>query len=162
MRQLKAKDVPKLRNHLLKEQDVCCAICKKKTTDPCLDHSHVKKLKGTGQIRGVLCRTCNVFLAKSENNCIRFNITSSDLPRILRNCAKYLERKHLPYIHPSEREKDPKLKKQAYNKLRKLYETERATGKRMRKFPEYPKSGKLTKELEKWFYELGIVPDFYK
>lgn len=158
-RQLKAKDVPKLRRFLLeKKQDGKCPICEKIIEDPCLDHSHIKRIGGSGLIRGVLCRTFNVFIAKSENNCTRYGIKQSDLPQILRSCANYLEREHLPYIHPSERPKDPKLKKQSYNKLLKAYKN---SGKRA-KFPEYPKSQKLTKKIAELFEQFGIKAEFYK
>lgn len=154
-KQLKAKDVPKLRKFLLRKQNGKCLICEKETNDPCLDHSHIKRVKGTGLIRGVLCRTCNSFIAKSENNCTRYGILQADLPAILRACADYLERKHLPYIHPSEKPKDPKITVQSYNRLAKLY-SGRA------KFPEYPKSGKLTKKLSVLFEEYKLEPKFYK
>lgn len=157
-RQLKASDVPKLRKFLLKKQKGICLICKKDIKDPCLDHSHIKRIKGTGLIRGVLCRTCNVFIAKSENNCTRYGIDQKDLPTILRACAEYLEKDHLPYIHPSEKPKEPKLKKSSYNKLKKAYEK---SG-RKAKFPEYPKSQKLTKKIGELFEELKIEPEFYK
>ena len=49
----------------------------------------------------------------------------------------------------------PKLKKSSYNKLKKLY-----SGKA--KFPEFPKSGKLSKKLEELFSKYNLVPDFYK
>ena len=155
-RQLKASDVPKLRKFLLnKKQDGKCPICTKEITDPCLDHSHIKRIRGSGLIRGVLCRTCNVFIAKSENNCTRYGIEQARLPFILRKCADYLEQAHLPYIHPSERPKDPLLKKASYNKLHKLYDG-RA------KFPEYPKSRKLTKKLAEIYAKYALTPEFYK
>ena len=154
-RQLKASDIPKLRKHLLKKQNEICPICSKKIKDACLDHSHIKRIKGSGLIRGVLCRTCNVFIAKSENNCTRYGILQTELPTILRSCASYLERKHLPYIHPSEAPKVPKLTKRSYNKLCKVY-SGRA------KFPEYPKSGKCTKKLSSLFEEYKLEPEFYK
>jgi hypothetical protein len=159
-KQLKAKDVSKLRAFLLRTQKGKCPICRKVITDACLDHSHVKRIKGTGLIRGVLCRTCNVFIAKSENNCTRYGIEQIRLPTILRACARYLERKHLPYIHPSEKPKRKILTKSSYNSLKKSY-TKTA------KFPEYKiRKGKrgqiLTKPLEKLFQEYNITPEFYK
>jgi hypothetical protein len=82
-----------------------------------------------------------------------------DLPTFLRNLADYLEDNHLQdktlYIHPSEEVKEPKLKKSSYNKLKKLY-----SGKA--KFPEFPKSGKLSKKLEELFSKYNLEPDFYK
>lgn len=86
---------------------------------------------------------------------MRSGIQQSDLPTILRSCADYLERKHLPYIHPSEKPKAKKLKKSSYNKLLKAYD-----GKA--KFPDYPTSGKLTIKLEKLFADYSMNPEFYK
>ncbi len=166
MRQLKSSDVPKLRKFLLKKQDDKCPICSKEIKDACLDHSHIKRIKGTGLIRGVLCRTCNVFIAKSENNCTRYGIKQVDLPTILRACAAYLERKHLPYIHPSEAPKPPKLMKSSYNKLCKKHHAylllHNGKGESPCKLTPFPKSGKLTKPLEKLFEFHNLEPGFYK
>ena len=160
-RQLLSKEIPSLRAHLLKKQNGLCLICGKRIEDgeAVLDHHHQKKIGGTGLIRGTLCRTCNVFLAKSENNCNRYKIQPDELPRVLRNMADYLEKKQLPYIHPSEKPKKQILKKSSYNKLKKAY-----TGNI--KFPVYrTRKGKntqgMTKPLQKLFDEYDIVPEFY-
>jgi hypothetical protein len=152
---MKEGDIPELRERLLKRQDGICPICIKVVDAPCLDHHHVKRIKGTGQIRGVLCRACNTFIGKMENNCVRYGVKMETLPAVLRNTALYLEKPHFPYIHPSEREKPKKLKKSSYNKLKK------ANGGQF-KFPEYPKSGKLTVGLAKLFVLNGIEPEYYK
>jgi len=153
--QLKSKDIPQLREKILKKQKGKCPICLNQIETPCLDHSHVKKLKGTGLIRGVVCRACNIFLAKSENNCIRYGVKIKNLPLILRNMADYLEKDHYPYIHPTEAPKVKQLKKTSYKKLKKVYD-------KKKKFPEYPKSKKLTKDLKLLFKEYSIEPEFYK
>lgn len=158
-RQLKAKDVPELRQRLLKKQGGICPICEKTADAPCLDHHHVKRIKGSGQIRGVLCRSCNVLIAKMENNCVRYGVGAENLPRVLRNMALYLERPQLPYIHPSEKEKARKITKTSYNRLKKLFVSNGGEGSR---FPEYPKSGKLTVKLSEKFIEFNIEPEFYK
>lgn len=154
--QLKHSDVPELRDQLYKRQKGICPICKKLIVGPCLDHHHVKRVKGTGLIRGVLCRTCNVFIAKSENNCVRYGIGADNLPAILRNMADYLEKTPYPYIHPSEAPKAQKLKKSSYNILSKAV---LISGKRM---PGYPKTGKLTVELQRLFLQFNLIPEFYK
>jgi len=155
MKQLKKNEIKKYRDIILKEQKGVCWICGKPPNIACLDHHHKKKINGTGQIRGVLCSNCNVFLAKSENNCIRYGISYSDLPYILRKMADYIEKEQYELIHPSEKPPEKKLQKSSYNKLKKIYNG-RA------KFPSYPKSGKLTKALTKLFEQYKIVPKFYK
>lgn len=154
--QMKSKDLPIIRKQILGLQEGRCPICKNTINDPCLDHEHKKRIKGSGLVRGVLCRSCNVFIAKSENNCIRYGIPYSILPTILRNMADYLEQKQYPYIHPSEAPKPRKLKKQSYNNLvKRLSENGR-------KIPQYPRSGILTKRLEELFKKYSITPEFYK
>jgi len=156
MQQLKQKDIKPIRDMILNEdQSGICLICGKEPKIACLDHSHKKRIKGTGLIRGVLCSSCNVFIAKSENNCMRYGFSQNELPDILRSMAEYLERDHYPYIHPSEAPKPKKLKKRSYNVLKKAY-IGRA------KFYSYPKSGYLTKPLARLFEEYNIVPQFYK
>lgn len=157
-RQLKSKDIPKMREWLLRLQNGNCFICGREPLIPCLDHSHKKKVKGSGLIRGVLCSPCNVFIAKSENNAVRYGIKKEDLPMILRRMAKYLEKKHFPYIHPSEKQREFKLKQASFNSLNKAY---------MLKYPnrqplEYPASEKCGKRLKELFNELEIEPVFLK
>jgi hypothetical protein len=156
MYQLKSKDVPVYREKILNEdQNGRCAICGNIPKIPCLDHHHKKRVKGTGQIRGVVCSNCNVFLAKSENNAVRYGISHDELPDILRSMANYLERKQYELIHPSEKTQEPKLQKTSYNVLKRVY-----NGKA--RFPPYPKSGKMTKPLRKLFKHFKIEPKFYK
>lgn len=155
IKQLRYKDIPSLRERLLIKQNFTCPICKKTIKTPALDHQHKKKINGSGLVRGVLCSNCNVLLGKVENNCTRYGISQSQLPYVLTNMSKYLKKKQLPYIHPSEAKKPPKLKKSSYNKLKKTVE-----GKQ--KIPPYPKSKKLTKQLKLLFDKYGITPEFYK
>ena len=46
-------------DEMLHEQNMCCAICGVKAMDLpkalCVDHDHA-----TGEVRGLLCRSCNV------------------------------------------------------------------------------------------------------
>ena len=154
-KQLKWDEIPTLRNKLLKKQGGICPICKREIQNPALDHHHIRKIKGTGQIRGVLCRSCNVFLAKVENNCVRYAISREVLPCVLKNMAAYLVKKQEPYIHPSEAPRIPKLMKSSYNELCRNIKSK---GKRI---PEYPKSGRLTIPLGKLFDQYGLAPKFY-
>lgn len=156
--QIKQSELPALRETLLGKQGGLCAICKRPVIRPCVDHQHKKRVKGTGLIRGVVCSNCNVFLAKSENNCTRYGVTVEELPNYLRNMANYLEKPHLPFIHPSEAPKPKKLKKSSYNKLKKVHTQSSST----LKFPDFPASGKLVKQLEKLFQLHKVEPEFYK
>lgn len=163
MRQLKSSDIPKLRRHLLKKQNGICPICGKEIKDPVLDHHHKKKIKGTGQIRGVICRTCNVFLAKCENNASRYLISQNELPSILIRLSKYLSRPHLPYIHPSEAPKRKILTKSSYNKLVSIHSKSAISGKIQpyRLTPKGKPAQGLTKPLQRLFEIYKITPEFY-
>lgn len=146
--QLKASDISELRERLIEEQNGICPICSKPLVRPVVDHQHTKKVKGTGQVRAVICSMCNTFLSRSENNAPRHGITLEELPQVLRNIADYLEAEHLPYIHPTEKPKEPKVSKRNFNKLIKKIKSDSSYKK---KLPEYPKSSKLTKELKMLF-----------
>ena len=165
VKQLKHSDVAKLRMWILKKkQNGKCAICGCIPTRPCLDHDHVKKVKGTGKIRGVLCHNCNILIAKGENNCVRYGVNQKDLPRIFRAMADYLDRNQYPYIHPSEKQKTPILTKLSYNALVKANKNSEVS----RRIPPYrlgrngEKLQKLTKPLERLFAMYNITPEFYK
>lgn len=156
-KQLKSSEIREVRATILKSQGGICLICGNPPKIACLDHEHKKRIGGSGLIRGVLCNTCNAFIAKSENNCVRYGIDRENLPAILRSMADYLEKKHYPLIHPSEATKPPKLMKTSYNKMLKWHKN---NGSSARVAP-YPRSGKLTKPLEKMFEMAGIQPEFY-
>lgn len=157
---MKASDIAILRERLLKEANGICPICEKPNEAPCLDHHHTKKVGGTGLVRGVICRNCNVFLGKIENNSKRYGISIHELSTVLRSCARYLDQEPLPFIHPSEKPKAPILKKSSYNKLKKVYDG-RA------KFPPYRTTAKgkpaqkMTVRLQKIFDFYEIKPEFY-
>ena len=156
IKQLKQSDIPKLREEILDEQGGICPLCNNPIPEgcACLDHEHKRRIRGSGQLRSVLCRNCNTFLGKLENNSRRCNISLNNLPQVLRRTSKYLLQEHKPFIHPSEREKQPKLQKASYNILKRKY-------KGRAKFPEYPKTGKLTVRLKQIFEQHGIEPKFY-
>ena len=155
-RQLKHSEIKQIRNKLLKIQKNRCPICNNIIYDyeAILDHEHKKRVGGSGLIRGVLCRSCNIFLGKIENNCRRYGIHIKDLPVSLRRISKYLKQTHKPLRHPSEKKKEPKLQLASYNKLKRLYD-----GKA--KFPSYPKSGKLTIKLKDLYKKYNLEPNYY-
>lgn len=148
--QLKVDQVKFIRDSLIEKQNGKCCICENNVDMPTLDHYHSKKQHGSGLVRGVICNTCNRMTGVVENNFIRNSIDYSDGPKFLRKLADYLENKRENYIHPSEKEKTPKLMKSSYNKLVKA-----VNGKQ--KIPSY--SGKLTKSLEKLFEKHNLVPE---
>jgi len=157
-KQLKHSDIKSLRKFILKRQKGRCWICGNKPKVACLDHHHKKRIKGTGLVRGVLCSACNVFIAKSENNALRYGVTKEELPKTLRKIADYLEKPHYPYIHPSEKPKDPVLSKRNFNVLAKAHALKYPNRKKL----QYPKSKKLTKNLTKIYAEFGLNPEFLK
>ena len=53
-KQLKHKEVAEVRETILVQQGGVCMVCGVVPKTPCLDHSHTKRVKGTGLIRGVL------------------------------------------------------------------------------------------------------------
>jgi hypothetical protein len=117
LEQIKHTEVAEVRKKIFEEQNFLCLITKKPTQRPVLDHQHKKGLGGSGLCRGVIDANINVFLGKIENNCKRYGIQIDDLPDVLRSIAEYLERPHLPILHPSEREKKKMVMKSSYNKL---------------------------------------------
>jgi recombination endonuclease VII len=157
IRILSSSEIPQIRLHILAEQGGLCPICYKPAVRACLDHSHIKRIRGTGLVRGVLCNHCNVFLSKSENNALRYGIAQKDLPDVLRGMADYLEREHYPYLHPSERPKEPRVTKRCYRTLYRMWAKNSLDD---RTPPSYGR-GKLTKKLRQWFDEYVVEIDYY-
>ena len=67
------------RDAMILEQDSRCAICTTELTTPCVDHCHT-----TGEVRGILCHNCNLFLGNAKDN-----VTT------LENAITYLKRNKL-------------------------------------------------------------------
>ena len=160
--QLKHSDIGSIRTKLLEKQGHKCGICGKTICDDntiALDHQHKNNkngligLDGAGLVRGVLCRDCNALEGKIFNALKRYkNITNTtDRINFLYQLIKYYEKPLTNYIHPNEKPKEPHVSKRQYNKLKKIY-NERA------KFPDYPKSGKLTIKLKQLFNKYNINP----
>lgn len=64
---IKASQIPKAKQILLKRQNYECALCSTNlkevpTRNICLDHDHTE-----GHVRGVLCRNCNGIEGKIHN-----------------------------------------------------------------------------------------------
>lgn len=166
--QLNSSSINEIKSELLILQDGKCAICGCVLTEQTgihLDHQHMTSKEsigesGAGLIRGVCCRSCNVMEGKIWNNLKRYKQTTSTGQRVewLGNLIKYYEKGTYNYIHPSEKPKEPQVSKRYYNKLKKLYNEKYSGISRKKKFPEYPKSGKLTNHLKKLFAEFELPP----
>jgi hypothetical protein len=162
LRQLKASDVPTIRDELLKDQNNKCCLCGGEITEKsgvALDHQHMFKSEtigedGAGLIRGVLCRACNAVEGRIWNNMKRYLNVSSVDERIkwLDSLIQYYKKEPLPLIHPSEKKKEQIVSKRNYKLLQKKY----LESGQKQQFPEYPKSGKLTKQLKKLFEDFSI------
>ncbi len=161
MKQLKSTGVTDLRNEILTEQGGACALCNEQITEATgvsLDHQHKTSKEiigedGAGMVRGVLCRACNVWEGKIWNNTQRYRQPKGVQDRIgmLTRLIEYYQKGTYNIVHHTEKAKEPTVSKRNYNKLKKAY-----VGKK--KFPEYPKSGKLTLALQILFDEYQIHP----
>ena len=132
-----------IRESLLKKSCIC-PICNKEIINPVVDHQHKKKVKGTGRIRNNICSNCNVFIAKTENNCTRFKIAQEELPEVLKNISEYFGAQQYNIIHYTDKESRPTLSKTIANKVLKYWEYLYPGKKKLK----YPKSGVLTKDWE--------------
>lgn len=168
LRQLKSSEITDVREEILEEQNGLCAICGNPITEKtgiALDHQHrFKKDKigedGAGLVRGVLCRACNVEDGKIWNSMNRYIQPKNVQERIdfLENLISYYKKTNYNLIHPNEKPKGLEVSKKNYNKLKKLYLKDVEQKIKKRKFPEYPKSKKLSKPLKELFEEYNIEP----
>lgn len=164
--EMKQKDIRPLKEKLWLMNDKKCPVLDKEIPleKMALDHAHKRNdeeySEDKGVIREALDFRTNAVLGKLENAIKRTGLSNDpdfDICTFLRNAADYFDKGAYVdeygnmYIHPKEVHKEPKLSKRNYNKLKKEY-----SGKR--KFPEYPKTGKLTVGLAKLFEEYNIEP----
>jgi hypothetical protein len=68
-------------NKMLKEQDYSCWICIAHVDDHYKENLHVDHDHSTGEVRGLLCESCNLLLGKAR-----------DSVAILENAIKYLNK----------------------------------------------------------------------
>ena len=95
------KDVQKVRDILIEEQDGMCKITglELPPKQACLDHAH----DSNQYVRGVAHRQANAALGKVENIFTRYLSWwyPDDLPTFLRQCASYIEQEpDTRYRHP--------------------------------------------------------------
>ena len=172
--ELKSKDIKILKQKIHEQNNGRCPLL---GVDIPLDKTvldHIHKLNSEsyaedkGTIRNTIEFRANAMEGKITNNWKRlFGADTSkhpiDLPTFLRNLADYLEagaysEDEMYYIHPTEVPKVPKIKKSSYNKMIKQFKIKYPK----RKVPPYPKSCKLTKQIEKLFLEFCITDFYYK
>lgn len=97
------------RDKTLAEQGGGCALCglpPTPTDPPVADHDHA-----TGQLRGVLHRSCNALLGNIENNYKRYGLRNvGQLAAMLKNAVPYmhLRRGDETPLYPSHRSADEK------------------------------------------------------
>lgn len=106
LRSITAKDIPGVREKLLKKQKGICPICLRTIADPVLDHDHK-----TGAVRDTLCRNCNRF----EGKVLQWaNTVPLDNIELLVHLARYWRRhqvnKH-SLLHPNKITKRKRRKK---------------------------------------------------
>jgi len=121
MIKLQNKDIPKIKEKLLKKQKGICPICnrnlyKLESKQRCLDHNH-----NTGFVRAVLCRGCNSFEGKVYKIYVRLGLRNQkvDYKEVLEGLKKYIDYPETTYIHPlhkNETKKHTKLSR----KIRKV------------------------------------------
>lgn len=166
--ELKQKDVKPLKEKLHTQNNGICPLLNIEVPLEKMALDHIHKLKSEecseqkGTVRNAIEFRANAMEGKITNNWKRYfgadeSTHPISLPDFLRNLADYLEAGAYQdetgnfFVHPSEVTKEPKVSKRNYNVLKRLYEG-RA------KFPEYPKSGKLTKKLAELFEKYDIEP----
>ena len=125
---------------ILKEQDYICPVCKLKI-DPTVkgeavcDHDH-----STGQVRGVLHRSCNSALGKMDNAVGRWGAKSMEYTALIAwftNALAYYNMPGHPYIYPTFQTEDEKRiarnakerRQRAERKARQVVRTRNATDK---------------------------------
>lgn len=167
--EMKQKDIKTLKEKIWLQNDKKCPVLDKEIElqKAVVDHIHKRKnehySESKGTVREVLDFRVNAVLGKLENSLKRSGLANEedfDIVQFLINAAEYfrkgayIDENGYYYVHPNEVPKEPKLKKSSYNKLKKIY-SGRA------KFPEYPKSKKLTQKLKKLFQDYELEPEFY-
>ena len=113
--QLKTKDIPLIKDKLLKKQKGLCLICKRNlydlpSRDVCLDHNHE-----TWMVRGVLCRQCNILESKIKRTWIRTGARNKgiDFIDLLKGLIRFQKVKDTKYIYPPKPKKRRKSKKKS-------------------------------------------------
>jgi len=166
-KEMKQQDIKILKEKIWLENNKMCPILDTEIPLDKMVLDHIHKLKNDsysedkGTIRTSLEFRVNAFFGKMENAFKRYGLDKEhNLAEILRKAADYFDKgayqdeEGFYYIHPTEVKKEPKMSKKNYNKLKKEY---MLSGKKV-KFPEFPKSGKVTVGFKALFEEFKISP----
>lgn len=101
---LKHKDIPIVRELLLKQQEGVCPLCSTEIQpgQATLDHNHAKTGEAAGAVRDVLCRNCNGIEGRIYNLVIRARRGKDSFAFVLRLLDYW--RRHTKnvhgYVHP--------------------------------------------------------------
>jgi hypothetical protein len=165
--EMKQKDIKPLKEKIWLANDKKCPILDIEIPLDKMVLDHIHKLKNEpyseekGTIRTALEFRVKAFFGKMENAFKRYGLEKEyNLATMLRNAAEYFDNGAYQcedgnyYVHPNEVPKEPKLSKRNYNKLKKEYSK---SGKK-KKFPDFPKSNKLTVGLKVLYEEYKINP----
>lgn len=165
-KEMKKNDIRTLKEKIWRENGRRCPVLGKEVQldKMALDHAHKRNAEEYSETKGVVREAldfrANAVLGKLENAIVRTGLSKEEgfeIGEFLRNAADYFERggyvdeNGTMYIHPNEVHREPKVSRKNYNALKKVY-----SGKK--KFPEYPKTGKLTLWLKVLFEEYEINP----
>jgi len=169
MKFLKKSELKSFREKKLKENNFKCEICGRTIdfSEAVVDHihsSHKSLYPETYKlIRGVICSDCNILLGKIENQFLRSSKKYKEeieLENVLKKISIYIKKYKNKnnfkdqVVHPSEW-KPKKIKKSSFNKFKKIIKE------KFNKNVEYPKSGKLTKQLEKLAKKINFEFEYY-
>jgi len=171
--EMKNKDIIILKEKLYLQNDKICPLLGIEIPFEKMALDHIHKLNSEsyapdkGTIRNATEFRANTLEGSITNKWKRLygadpSKHPTDLPSFLRNLADYLEagayiEDETYFIHPTEIPKAKKVKKSSFNKMLKLFTVKYPK----RKIPQYPKSKKLTKKLDKLFKEFNITNFYY-
>ena len=173
---MEQKDILELKTKLYHINNSMCPLLKTKIPLEKMVLDHIHKLKSEsyseqkGTVRNAIEFRANQLEGKITNAWKRYFGTDEskhpiNLPDFLRNLADYLEKgayseNNTYFVHPTEVPKNPKVSKKSYNKLKKLFINDNNNYKKnvLKKFPDYPSSGKITKSLSALFLKYDIEP----
>lgn len=109
---MRYKDIPILRNQLLKEQEHICPLCEQyiNIADSAVDHCHIR-----GNIRKVLHKSCNLYISSIENKRVINRIDDIKFENIMKNIVGYIndlrEEIHPIHLKKKRKSKRPNPKK---------------------------------------------------